>query len=361
MKMKLSNRMFALLLCAMVLLSLASCAKGGEEIPEGMQIASCAGAEYRLYVPTSWVVNTSYGVSGAYRTIGEQSTVSVVSYPVGDYTARMTEGGVDAAGSGARIAWFWENECRAAIARQALNGELTLVEEECLSTSLGGANAKQYRFSALINGERLHFLQTVAEREGKFYVFTMTANETMLQSCLEDAAKMLEVFIFADPYETESAKIIDATDAPEGMKPASGEDVAYCLYIPNDWKIRYDQSIYAGYVEADGTSVSVLPYMHNSGSISVSQYFEMSQAQMKNVAGEDGYRLIATTEGATLGGRAATVYEFYFRVGGVDYHYRQIIAAYRGMIYCLTYTATEAAYGAHLGEFEAIVAAFTFR
>jgi hypothetical protein len=273
----------------------------------------------------------------------------------------MTEGGIDVANSGSRIAWFWENECKTAIARQALNGEITLVEEACISTSLGGANAKQYRYSALINGERLHFLQTVAEREEKFYVFTMTANERMLESCLADAAKMLEVFLFADPYEPESAKIISAADAPDGMKPASGEDVAYCLYIPNDWKIRYDQSIYAGYVEADGTSVSVLPYMHNVGSISVAQYFEMSQAEMKRIAGEEGYRLVAATEGVTLGGRAATDYEFYFRVGGVDYHYRQIIAAYRGMIYCVTYTATEEAYGAHLGEFEAIVAAFTFR
>lgn len=359
--MKLRNRIFAVLLCAVVLLSLASCSKGGEEVPDGMQIASCAGAEYRLYVPTSWVVNTSYGVSGAYRTIGEQSTVSLVSYAVSDYTARMTEGGIDVENSGARIAWFWENECRVAISRQALNGEITLIEEECISTSLGGANAKQYRYSALINGERLHFLQTVAEREGKLYVFTMTANERMLETCLTDAAKMLDAFLFADPYEPDSAKIIDSTDAPEGMKPASGEDVAYCLYIPNDWTIRYDQSIYGGYVEADGTSVSVLPYMHGSGSISVSQYFAMSETEMKRIAGEEGYRPVSTDENATLGGKAATAYEFYFRVGGVDYHYRQIIAAYRGMIYCVTYTATEAAFGAHLAEFEMIVNAFTFR
>jgi len=125
--------------------------------------------------------------------------------------------------------------------------------------------------------------------------------------------------------------------------------------------LRYDQSIYAGYVEADGTSVSVLPYMHNSGSISVAQYFEMSQTQMKDVAGEEGYKLVSTTENATLGGRKATVYEFYFRVGGVDYHYRQYIAAYRGMIYCVTYTATDAAYNTHMAEFDAIVRAFRFR
>ena len=359
--MKLSNRIFAVLLCAVMLLSLASCAKNEEEVPEGMQIASCAGADYRLYVPTSWVVNTSYGVSGAYRNIKEQSTVSMVSYAVSDYTAQMAEDGVNTEESGARIAWFWENECRAAVARQDLNGTVTMVEEECVSTSLGGANAKQYRFGALIEGQNLHFLQVVAEREGKFYVFTLTANERMLESCLADANRMLEVFIFAAPYEPTDAKVIEGEGAPAGMQLASGKDVAYSFYIPNDWKIRYDQSIYAGYVEADGTSVSVLPYMHNSGSISVAQYFEMSRDQMISIAGEDGFRLVSTTEDATLGGRKATIYEFYFRVGGVDYHYRQYIAAYRGMIYCVTYTATEEAYGTHLAELDAIITAFAFR
>lgn len=359
--MKLSNRIFAALLCAVMLLSLVSCSKGGEEAPEGMQIACCAGADYRLYVPTSWVVNTSYGVSGAYRNIKEQSTVSVVSYPVGDYTAGMTEAGVNMTESGARIEWFWNDQCLSAVARQALNGEVTRVEEECVSTSLGGANAKQYRYSALIDGQRLHFLQVVAERGERFYVFAFTANEKMFESCISDALKMLEVFIFADPYEPGSVKEIKGGDVPEGMKLASGEDVAYRLYVPNDWALRYDQSIYSAYVEADGTSVSVLPYMHNAGSISVAGYFEMSQAQMKSIAGEEGYRLVSTTENATLGGRKATVYEFYFRVGGVDYHYRQIIAAYRGMIYCVTYTATDAAYNAHMAEFDAIVGAFEFR
>ncbi len=359
--MKLSNRIFAVLLCALMLLSLASCANQSEEIPEGMQIASCAGADYRLYVPTFWVVNTSYGVSGAYRNIKEQSTVSVVSYLVSDYAARMEEAGVNMEESGARIAWFWEDQCRTAVERQELNGEISLVEEECVDTSLGGANAKQYYYNALIDGQRLYFLQTVAELDGKFYVFTLTANERMLESCLADGKAMLEVFIFADPYEPENAKNIKGGEAPQGMKLASGEDVAYRLYIPNDWSIRYDQSIYSGYVEADGTSVSVMPYMHNSGSISVADYFAMSRQQMEDVAGEGGFTLVSTTENATLGERKATVYEFYFRVGGVDYHYRQYIAVYRGMIYCVTYTAKGEAYDAHMAEFDAIVSAFQFR
>ena len=57
--MKSTTRLATLLLCVLLLATLVSCrATEGEEVPAGMQIASCAGADYRLYVPTSWVLNT---------------------------------------------------------------------------------------------------------------------------------------------------------------------------------------------------------------------------------------------------------------------------------------------------------------
>ena len=72
--MKHIARLAACLLALAAALGLASCAAKGEETPNGMMIASCAGADYRLYVPNTWVLNTSYGVSGAYRDLARQST-----------------------------------------------------------------------------------------------------------------------------------------------------------------------------------------------------------------------------------------------------------------------------------------------
>ena len=66
-----------LLLCAALLTGLVSCVKigGGDDVPEGMQNATVAGADYRLYVPTTWVVqNSSPNVSGAYRDLSRQSS-----------------------------------------------------------------------------------------------------------------------------------------------------------------------------------------------------------------------------------------------------------------------------------------------
>ena len=361
--MKLYVRLFAVLLCAVMLFSMASCANTSEDVPVGTQIASCAGADYRLYVPTSWVVNTSYGISGAYRNLAEQSSVSVNTYSRYDYLAGMMTDGIDTEESAARIEWFWNSQCLAPIAARALNGEVTRVEEECVPTSLDGANAKQYRYSALVNGATLHFLQVVADHETKFYVFTFTATAEMFELYRSEADQMLKSFVFADPYEpiSDEKRLDSGKDAPAGMKSAFGDDVAYCFYVPQSWVIRFNEQIYSAYVAEDKTSVSVVPYMPNADSMSVAEYFEMSRIMMEKTAGTDGYELISDTEKVDLGGREATVYEFRFRVGGVDYHYRQYIAAYKSMIYCLTYTATEDAFPLHLGELDAIVQAFQFR
>ena len=62
-----------------------------------------------------------------------------------------------------------------------------------------------------------------------------------------------------------------------------------------------------------------------------------------------------------LGSREATVYEYTLTIDGVVYRYRQYIAAYRSMMYSLTYTATEANFDKHTAELADIVAAFAFR
>ena len=94
--MKKTLRGIALLLLIGVFVgSFAACRKDeGEYIPEGMQIANCEGDDFRLYVPTSWNLNNSYGVAGAYYNISVQSTVSVVKYPVTEeMKATLPEGG----------------------------------------------------------------------------------------------------------------------------------------------------------------------------------------------------------------------------------------------------------------------------
>lgn len=368
-QMKVFVRLFACLLCVVMLFSLVSCSNpGAEETPSGMMIASCYGADYRLYVPTTWVVNTSYGVSGAYRDLSRQSTVSVNRYEITDeLLAELSAGmeGTDRSPDSAadRMDWFAENYCEAPIRSRALDGKMDVITEDCVATTLGEANARQYHYTALVNGTDLHVLNVIAELDGAFYVFSFTATSEMYDMCLSDVQTMLQKFLFADPYiPPDYAKKPDSgKDAPAGMKPCFGNDVAYRFYVPEDWEINMDESIYSAYVPSDRTSVSTVPYMPDVDRMSVGEYFEMSKDLMIKMAGEDGFELISDTEKADLGGRQATVYEYRFRVGGTFYRYRQYVAAYKSMIYSLTYTATEDAFDRHLSELDEIVSAFSFR
>ena len=70
--------------------------------------------------------------------------------------------------------------------------------------------------------------------------------------------------------------------------------------------------------------------------------------------------LLSETQG-TLGGRPARTYVYRGEVAGKVYRFSQTIAAYRGMVYTLTYTATDAGFDAHTEALEQMIAAFEFR
>ena len=376
--MKRFVRPLLLLLCAALLTGLVSCVKigGGDDVPEGMQNATVAGADYRLYVPTTWVVqNSSPNVSSAYRDLSRQSTVSVAKYLITQEDYRSASDALETAGETEEtagesaispyLAWFFENECLRPVRATALDGKVTLDQDASGADMLDKTDAGRWCYSALIGGKTYYFKQLVAERNGAFYVFTFTAEKEMYEQYASDVEKILNAFRFADePYLPDDfAKETDAgKDAPEGMKACFGKDVAYRFYVPADWVIDPDSPIYAAYVGTDRTSVSVVPYMPTVERLSVAEYFTMTREQLEKVYGEGAMVVDEDkTHKENLGSREATVYEYTLTIDGVVYRYRQYIAAYRSMMYSLTYTATEENFDKHTAELADIVAAFAFR
>lgn len=352
-----------ILLCFAMLLTLVSCFKGPDtdaSVPEGMQIATCAGADYRLYVPTVWNVNTDYGVSGAYYNLATQSTVSAQKYAITEEMKALFAKEPDAS----HIEIYWKEYCLAPLKEYAFGGEVELFEEESKSVTLHKLNAMQYSYRAKIGGTDLRFLQVIGEKTDEaFYVLTLTADATLYERLVPDMEKIVSCFVLSDtPYEPfDYVKGLD-DEAPElnGMKIASGKDVKYRLYVPEDWVIDRNQKIYAAYDPEDRSSVSVVPYLPDEEEMSVAEYFELCAKGMTNTAGED-FRILSQDEKIDLGGRQATVYVYTYRVGQTVYQYKQVIAAYGSMIYSLTYTATPENYEAHLDEVDDIIKAFTFR
>ena len=364
--MKKALRFLALLLCAATLLVFASCVKDRPEgIPDGMQLACAENADFRLYVPTTWNPNTDYGVSGAYFNLSTQTTVSVVKYPITDaMRAQLSEASIAEDNGEARIDWYWSTQCRPALEAVSLGGSFSDVEEKT-STLLGDANAWRYHCKGHSKQKQadVHFVQVIAERENAFYVFSYTAEEARYEACLPDVESMLDVFVFAEPYTSdEYAKPIDKeAEAPEGMMLASNDDVAYRFYVPTDWTVDPDQTVFAAFA-SDGSSVSVVPYMPTEEGVSAEAFFESCKEALQGTADNGGFEVLEESD-TTLGGRNAKVYVYRYAIGGNEYRYKQVIAVYKSMVYSLTYTARNDAeiFNSHLADVDRMIAAFQFR
>lgn len=362
--MKSIVKIVLVLLAALLALSCASCATKERDVPDGMKNATAADADYRLYVPSVWNVNTAYGVSGAYYSLAQQSTVSVQKYPVtAEMDAAMAELSLE---GGARLDWFWEQECKATVEALALGGSVQIMEEENNLLTLGGCNAHRFHCRATVDGNNLHFVHAVTEKNGAFYVFSFIAAGDLYESLLANVESMLEQFIFAEPYVPDTyVKPIDPdAEAPEGMKLASNDDVAYRFYVPAAWEINGDVEIFAAYVKGEGkvlANVSVVPYYPDVESMSVAEFYTLCESMMKSTAGEGGFELLDTQTEVDLGGRPATSYTYRYTVGGVEYRYTQVIAAYKSMLYSVTYTALPEHFETYRTEFDRIVEEFEFR
>ena len=359
--MKQLLRLTALLLCAIVLLSAVSCVRDRDEsIPEGMKLATAAGSDYRLYIPTAWNTNTSYGVSGGYYNLDVLSTVSVAKYEITQEMQEKIDQGEPDNFEGGRLDWFWINYCLTAIEEMSLSG--SVAEFTTSPDLIHQLNARRFTTSSIVSGTTLCFMQIVTEREGAFYVFSYTADKEIYEALLAEVEKMLDNFVFAEPYYPDSyiKDLSKDTSAPEGMKLASNDDVAYRFYVPTEWTVNRDESIFAAYLESDRSSVSVVPYSPEANSMSVAEYFTMTEEALKKLAG-DGYEALGEPEKTELGGRQATVYYYTLTVEQTQYKYMQVIAAYKSMLYSMTYTALPENFDAHLSDVEEMIDAFEFR
>ena len=357
MKKRMILRIFAAFLLLAALFATVSCAAKEETlVPEGMQSATAYGATYRLYVPTTWSLKILPGISGAYYNVMQQSAVSVAEYPI-DETLSTELSALDENTS--RIGYYFEKNLLAQTKLMA-TGEVKAYNEDCIATTLGGANARQYHHCANVAGEVTHFLHIIAEKDNRFYVFSFTATEDLYTYCMDDVKKMLENFAFGKEYTPTNAIKNFPTDAnaPTGMKIASGDEVEYLFFVPESWSPNETSNVYAA-TAPDGSFVSVVPYLPSSEGISVEGYFEKSEEIMKTTSGTLYKRLDAKE--TTFGGGKALQYEYEYTVGGVTYRYLQIIIGYKSMIYNLTYTALPQNFEANRADVEAIIAAFTFR
>ncbi len=355
-KMKKAIKTISAIFAAIMLLAVFSaCSKS--DIPDGYQLIACNGDEFRLYVPASWIENTSGGVTSAYYSMQNNSSVSVY---------------VPSDAEGLAVEEYW------AVCNEKNSDEIKnysyLGSEK---TVLGGRPAYKYIYTADVRvtdpiiGESFEatykFMQVMAENNGKVYVLMYSApiesyetNLSVVEGGSDDAG-IIGYFKFAEPYADEEGKkeFSDKVTAPDGMKLASTDERAYRFFIPDSWVVNERTDATAAYASnTDRSNVNVQMYMTSSPTETVQLYFEGMEQSYKEIF--SAYSLIAS-EKIEMGGMPGYKYVFEATSGGQDYKVMQAITRKGDMFYCITYTALEENFEMHTADVEKMIKEFIIR
>lgn len=358
------KKAIALVLLAALLLSLTACGAGGEggadelTIPEGMQLAE-QGDGYTLFAPAGWVIDRSTGITTAYASPIDPSSITLVRTRTDRTPAE----------------YFADSEARLA----TLFGEYALDPiKSSDKTTFGGKPA----IVRVYSGKLLDTPYTVKQylcREGEYiYLFTYTAkNEipsgdaTYFAQHEEKVDAVAAAFLFsgaATPPEASEPETPVRNE--DGLILISDPAVSrYSLYVPEGWTADLKNGTTSATREGAVLSFSYEIPMENN----LLEVWETRNEHYKTLY--ESYTLLpgecstnaGGPEGITvmLGEEQAMRCVFTFTRGGITYKTQKIMTL-DGIYACtLTYTAVytgdgQDPYTAYLSDLDAILRAFTF-
>ena len=169
--------LLALLCLLLALTCLVSCAKKDEfSPPTGMKLATDEQATFHFYVPEAWTVDYSTAAAGAYYSLSDPSSVSVMAWELPNTDSTVDD--------------WWE-----------LNvGEIEKVfsdvaVESAENATVDGVYAKKYTYTATLGEYAYRFQQVAAIKDGAVYLFTYTSLPENFDKHLEDVGQMLEFLL----------------------------------------------------------------------------------------------------------------------------------------------------------------------
>ena len=325
---------------ALILFSLCavSCAGDNEEAPEDMKSATLSGEPFRLYVPESWSLNTSGGISGACYNSAKKILVSARYYTPADPTMSL-----DA----------YVDLCSAAYAER-LEGYTVTARE---ATVLGGANAVRLSYTVTDASEPMTCFQITAAYGGDFVSLHGYCATSLYEARQEDYDSIIREFVLCEKTDPNGEPLTDK-DTPAGFEIASAKHLEYRLYVPKVWVCDAESGASEAYYPESGRSNVAVTSYSPTESILLEDYFLKCEESYKATLPE--YERLATAE-RTVSGRTAQSYTYRTRVDGREFTIMQTLCIYNQNVYSITYTALSENFELHREDVEAILNAFTFR
>lgn len=349
------KRILAVLLLSCFLLSAMSSCGAQSSVPDGYQLVACEGDCFRLYVPKSWTPNAWSGVTGAFYSMAENSSVSVY---MADDAGEMT----------VEEYWEYSNERLAeSFSEYSFSGKTE-------KAVLGGQPAVKVNYSASVSvkdedeeSESVYkFLQLLAKYDGKMYVLIYSAPEEYYDTHIEavegdsEGKGIIPYFSFAEPYHGDEKKEYpDDVEIPAGMKLISTDERAYRFFVPTDWIDNGRTEISAAYApENDSANVSLQMHVTSDESKTAADFFTDCEKRYQTIF--EKYTLLSDTD-IEMSGLDAKKYIYTAVIGGVEYKQMQAIVMKGAVYYVLTYTALPEVFDSHLDDVNMMIEQFYIR
>ena len=336
------KKILCVALILILALSLASCAQS--DAPEGMQSATVAGEPFILYVPKTFTVNTSSGVSSAYMTFDANYTNSIIV--TARYYTPDTDMTVDE-----YVSLLGESFTEA-----GTDTELTSLS----STVLAGLDAKKMDYTLTKDSKTYSVSQYITKHKGDMVSLTFYVSAENNEMFLDGIEQILTYFTLTDKAEVTGDNKVDK-HTPDGMKIASADNLEYRFYVPTAWICDSESGISeAHYPESDKSNVTVTSYSPTSA-MTLEEYFELVNKSYQDTLAS--YSVTDTKKDLTVADNDAISLEFKAKYGDREYVVHQVMVYYPQvkLFYNITYTATAESAPLHTDDFSAMVDAFTFR
>lgn len=164
------------LIIIFILALLTACGESGSA-PMGFKEISDEALTYHFYVPDEWTSDLSTGVTCAYYSGRDPSSISVTAF---ELDTSIT--GIDD---------YW------ALSEAEFKQVFPDMEYVDISDcTLDGVGAKQYTYTASLGEDSYKFMQVVSIRNNQVYIITYTALAENYDQHIEDVIAMLDYFDF---------------------------------------------------------------------------------------------------------------------------------------------------------------------
>lgn len=166
----------------LILTILVSCSKKEAHIPEGMAVLNGDAVNYNFFYPENWQIDRNDGMVSVYVSDKDRSNVSVTTF-----TAPADIQGVDGYLTMGDTTYYDHVKATFPDFEMLSDGE---------ETTLSGAPARQFVFTATIAGDTYKFRQVITYYYGYIHILTYTSTLEGFDSHLDEVNKIISEFKF---------------------------------------------------------------------------------------------------------------------------------------------------------------------